>query len=136
MQHFDSQANSFIYFHSIWINELQNLLIIGHAQAGPNPEICSFFTHLATLASTTANFVFVFDGPQHLPIKCGKHVIITPHWMVQPMKDFIDAFGFYTHMVRQCYWWLAWYLFLLAPDTVGSRRGRGRASINEYARSH
>ncbi|KAI0327608.1 PIN domain-like protein [Cubamyces sp. BRFM 1775] len=79
---------------SIWIQQVQQVFLKGHAQAGENPELRTLFYRLAMLAERPIHLVFVFDGPLRPPIKRKKQVKVAPHWLMEGMQRFIDAFGY------------------------------------------
>jgi hypothetical protein len=85
---------------SIWIHECQAAFFNPrHSQMGENPELRTLFYRLADLLKMCVVPVFVFDGPSRPAKKRGKNVVTQPHWLTDRFKEFIDAFGFYSHMV-------------------------------------
>lgn len=76
------------------MRQLQQVFSIGHAQAGENPELRTFFYRLSMLAERPVHVIFVVDGPLRPKVKRGKHVKTTPHWLTEGMKRFTEAFGF------------------------------------------
>ena len=85
---------------SIWIYECQAAFFNPrHSQMGENPELRTLFYRLADLLNMCIVPVFVFDGPSRPTKKRGKNVMTQPHWLTDRFKEFIDAFGFYSHMV-------------------------------------
>ena len=71
-----------------------------HSNAGLNPELRALFFRLAELSRSTAQAVFVFDGPKRPKIKCGKAVRTHPHWLTSRFVQLVEAFGFHCHTVR------------------------------------
>ncbi len=85
---------------SIWMHECQAAFFHPcHPQMGENPELYTLFYHLAALLQMPIIPVFIFDGPNQLSQKHGRTIITQPHWMTDRFKEFIEAFGFYYHMV-------------------------------------
>ncbi len=87
---------------SIWIHEIQQTFVIGHAQAGTNPELRTLLYRLARLLAVSASVVFVFDGPGRPAFKRGRNVVPADHWLVTDFKDMATAFGFDVHQVSSC----------------------------------
>ncbi|KAH9913405.1 PIN domain-like protein [Fomitopsis serialis] len=79
---------------SLWFHQVQSTFAVGHAQSGENPELRTLFFWLARLLRLPIHAIFVFDGPERPAIKRGKRVVKMGHWMVDAMKNFIDAFGY------------------------------------------
>ncbi|KAJ8453999.1 hypothetical protein ONZ51_g13284 [Trametes cubensis] len=79
---------------SIWIQQLQQVFLKGHAQAGENPELRSFFYRLAMLSERPIHVIFVIDGPLRPHLKRAKQVKTAPHWLTEGMQRFVHAFGF------------------------------------------
>ena len=67
---------------------------------GENPELRTLFHRLARLLQMCIIPVFVFDGPDRPHRKREKKVSTKPHWLTSRFKEFIEAFGFYSHMVK------------------------------------
>lgn len=89
-----------IFRGSIWLNECQaQFFHRHHAQMGENPELRTLFHRLARLLQMCIIPVFVFDGPDRPHQKRGKRVLTKPHWLTDRFKEFVEAFGFYSHMV-------------------------------------
>ncbi len=84
----------FAHYISIWMRQLQQVFSKGHAQAGENPELRTFFYRLAMLAEQPVHLVFVIDGPLRPLIKRKKHVKTIPHWLTEGMRKFALAFGY------------------------------------------
>jgi Holliday junction resolvase YEN1 len=70
-----------------------------HAQMGENPELRTLFHRLANLLGTFIIPIFIFDGMKRPSEKRGKKVPDKPHWLTNRFMEFIDAFGFYSHVV-------------------------------------
>ncbi|OSD07465.1 PIN domain-like protein [Trametes coccinea BRFM310] len=79
---------------SIWVHQLQQVFVRGHAQAGENPELRTFFYRLAMLAERPVHVVFVSDGPERPAIKRKTRVKTTPHWLLEGMQLLAEAFGY------------------------------------------
>ncbi|KAH9163386.1 PIN domain-like protein [Lactarius sanguifluus] len=61
---------------------------------GENPELHTLFFCCAKLMSTPFLPLFIFDGPKHPKVKCGKSVSGGKHWLVDSVERMIEAFGF------------------------------------------
>jgi hypothetical protein len=70
-----------------------------HSNAGLNPELRVLFFRLAELSRSTAQAVFVFDGPRRPRIKRGKAVRAYPHWLTSRFTQLAKVFGFHCHTV-------------------------------------
>ncbi|KAJ2989265.1 hypothetical protein NUW54_g8841 [Trametes sanguinea] len=79
---------------SIWVQQLQQVFVKAHAQAGENPELRMFFYRLAMLAERPVHLVFVADGPSRPAIKRKTRVKTAPHWMLDGMQRLVEAFGY------------------------------------------
>ena len=84
---------------SIWIYHSQFALRVGHAQAGENPELRNLFYKLANLLKYSITPIFVFDGAGRATSKRGVAVSTKPHWLVKPLQDLLDLFGFLYYTV-------------------------------------
>ena len=71
-----------------------------HAQMGENPELRALFYRLANLLRMCVIPVFIFDGPGRPSRKRGKIVLSKEHWLTMRFKEFIEAFGFFSHDVN------------------------------------
>jgi XPG N-terminal domain len=87
---------------SIWFTQAQFGFRVGHTQAGENPELRSIFYKLVKFLEVPVTPLFVFDGPARPSTKRGKRVIAKPHWLTEPFKDLLDAFGFPYYTVSVC----------------------------------
>ncbi|THU79783.1 PIN domain-like protein, partial [Dendrothele bispora CBS 962.96] len=85
---------------SLWFFSIQGAMTARshHTQLGSNPELATVFHKLVPLMSLPLVLVFVFDGPLRPGMKRRKRVGAAAHWMKQPFKDFVLAFGYH---VRQ-----------------------------------
>ncbi|CDO74615.1 hypothetical protein BN946_scf184325.g2 [Trametes cinnabarina] len=79
---------------SIWVQQLQQVFVKGHAQAGENPELRHFYYRLAMLAERPLHVVFVADGPARPAVKRKKQVKTNPHWLLEGMQSLAEAFGY------------------------------------------
>lgn len=61
---------------------------------GENPELRTLFFRLARLLRVPFLPLFVFDGPKRPSWKRGKRITGKQHWLVDGMKNIINAFGF------------------------------------------
>jgi Holliday junction resolvase YEN1 len=66
---------------------------------GENPELRSLFYKLANLLRYPIMPIFVFDGSRRAANKRGVLVITKPHWLVKPLKEMLDLFGFLHYTV-------------------------------------
>ena len=71
-----------------------------HGREGENPELRTLFFHCAKLLSTQFLPLFIFDGPKRPAFKRGKRISGEKHWLVDGVKEIIEAFGFEWRMVR------------------------------------
>ncbi|KAI9430462.1 PIN domain-like protein [Lactarius indigo] len=65
-----------------------------YGREGENPELRTLFFRCARLASAPFLPLFIFDGPKRPKVKRGKRISKGKHWLVDSMKEFIEAFGF------------------------------------------
>ncbi|TFY70815.1 hypothetical protein EVG20_g2183 [Dentipellis fragilis] len=65
-----------------------------YGREGENPELRTLFFRCARLMSMPFLPLFVFDGPRRPNIKRGKRITGKDHWLVNGMKEIIEAFGF------------------------------------------
>ena len=61
------------------------------------------FFHCAKLVSAPFLPLFVFDGPKRPKVKHGKRISRKKHWLVDGMKEIVEAFGFEWRMVCSPY---------------------------------
>jgi hypothetical protein len=80
--------------YSIWLVQTQFALHAGHAQAGENPELRCLFYKLAHLLQFPITPLFVFDGAARPSVKRSKNVVTKPNWLIAPLQELLDAFGF------------------------------------------
>jgi Holliday junction resolvase YEN1 len=73
-----------------------------HGREGENPELCTLFFCCAKLASTLFLPLFIFDGPKHPKVK-HRRISCEKHWLVDRMKEIIEAFGFEWRMVSSSF---------------------------------
>jgi Holliday junction resolvase YEN1 len=66
---------------------------------GENPELRCLFYKLANLLKYPITPIFVFDGCRRAENKCGVLVITKPHWLVKPLQEMLDLFGFLHYTV-------------------------------------
>ncbi|KAH6888768.1 PIN domain-like protein [Coprinopsis sp. MPI-PUGE-AT-0042] len=83
---------------SIWINQADSVFGIQghHYQVGENPELNNFFQRLVQLRGLPAVFVFVIDGADQPIEKHGGRTAKTPHALTASLREFIEAFGYYS----------------------------------------
>ncbi|KLO13155.1 PIN domain-like protein [Schizopora paradoxa] len=62
--------------------------------ARENPALLMVFHKMLKLSSLPVSVVFVQDGPERLPVKRGIQVRLTPHSLINGMKNFAQALGF------------------------------------------
>jgi len=67
---------------------------------GENPELRTLFYRLANLLQMCLIPIFVFDGAGRPRSKRGHTVSGQAHWITERFASFIEAFGFYSHLVR------------------------------------
>ena len=72
-----------------------------HLQAGQNPELKTLFFKLAQMLNSCAVPIFVFDGPDQPLVKRDHEVRVMPPWLKMDFERLIDAFGFFSHQVRE-----------------------------------
>ncbi|KAA1475707.1 hypothetical protein DENSPDRAFT_842526 [Dentipellis sp. KUC8613] len=65
-----------------------------YGREGENPELRTLFFRCARLMSMPFLPLFVFDGPKRPNVKRGKRITGKDHWLVNGMKEIIEAFGF------------------------------------------
>ncbi|KAF4586433.1 XPG/Rad2 endonuclease [Pleurotus pulmonarius] len=82
---------------NIFLNQAQTVYLRRHAQAGVNPELRQLMYRLANLSKLALTPIFVFDGPGRPHIKRGTNVIFKDHWLAEPFRELISAFGFHSH---------------------------------------
>lgn len=100
--HLSPPNNPTLIVCSLWFHQVQSTFAVGHAQSGENPELRTLFYRLERLLRLPVHAVFVFDGPDRPPMKRGRRVVPTGHWMVDAMKEMIVAFGYVFHNVSSC----------------------------------
>ena len=59
-----------------------------------NPELTALLMRCERLAQLPITPHFIFDGPERPALKRGKVVKGTDHWLVDPFKAILDAYGF------------------------------------------
>ncbi|KAH9020781.1 PIN domain-like protein, partial [Lactarius pseudohatsudake] len=65
-----------------------------HGREGENPELRTLFFRCAKLTRVPFLPLIVFDGPKRPKVKRGKIISGKKHWLVDSMKEIIEAFGF------------------------------------------
>ncbi|KAH9025771.1 hypothetical protein EDB84DRAFT_1440318 [Lactarius hengduanensis] len=65
-----------------------------HGREGENPELHTLFFRCARLMSAPFLPLFIFDGPKRPKVKRGKRISDRKYWLVDSMKEIIEAFGF------------------------------------------
>ncbi|KAH9010391.1 PIN domain-like protein [Lactarius pseudohatsudake] len=65
-----------------------------HGREGENPELRTLFFRCARLTSAPFLPLFIFDGPKRPKVKRGKRISERKYWLVDSMKEIIEAFGF------------------------------------------
>ncbi|KAJ6452713.1 hypothetical protein C8R47DRAFT_1229291 [Mycena vitilis] len=70
----------------------------GNAVRGPNPQLRALFYRVARMQSQPIRVVFFFDGDERHSIKRGTKVLTRGHWLTEPFKELIEAFGYHWHM--------------------------------------
>ena len=83
----------------IWLSQSRTAFVVGHAQAGENPELRAIFFKLVRLLETPVTPLFVFDGPGRPMKKRGVNVVKKPEWMIKPLQEMLDAFKFQHYTV-------------------------------------
>ncbi|TDL24373.1 PIN domain-like protein [Rickenella mellea] len=83
---------------SSWFFQAHHPFRTNHWRAGQNGELRVLYYRLASLASLPVTPLFVFDGAQRPACKRGKKTAGPEHWMADPLRKFIDAFGFDSHI--------------------------------------
>ncbi len=96
---------------SIWLRQCCAPFQRAHAQAGPNPELRTFYYRLVNLLARPVAVVFVADGPGRPTIKRGTHIVTKQHWLTAGAKDLVDAFGFDWIEASTCLWLLCGAVF-------------------------
>ena len=71
------------------------------ANMGQNPELKNLFHRLCRLATLPVWVIFVFDGPSRPDVKRETQVIKADHFLTEPFKAMIQAFGFHIWMVSE-----------------------------------
>ncbi|GJE89174.1 Flap endonuclease GEN 1-like protein [Phanerochaete sordida] len=84
---------------SIWINSI----VQAHSgkreiTKAKGAKVMTVLHRLARLASKPISVIVVFDGPACPVEKRGRRVMPSEHWIVQPIKDFVQAYGYAVHM--------------------------------------
>jgi holliday junction resolvase YEN1 len=86
---------------SIWLVECQIPFRRHHAQHGANPELRTLFFRLARYLQFPVTLIFIFDGEGRPPVKRGKKVIKTDHWLSTRVQEMLTLFGFRWYKVSK-----------------------------------
>jgi XPG N-terminal domain len=87
------------YRSSVWLWQSQFATRHAHAQSGENPKLRTLFYKLARYMMDGVSLLFVFDGRGRPATKRATNVITRDHWLTEPLKDLIDAFGYHYYEV-------------------------------------
>jgi hypothetical protein len=81
----------------------------------------NLFYRLCKLLRTPANFVFVFDGSERPPVKCGKQVGRQVLWWAPLAKHLVSRFRYASHQVFK--WRESVERPQFEPSLIGTWRG-------------